>query len=379
MKLNVSFEALYKAAEKMGAEVVGIDLHLKHTELVPSDPGGLGLGKEIKLKDIEFIDGFPSHEGRQVMLYIKDHSYQDKIDKALKDGKEGNKYHVADCTTIVSYRKSSIKKFDHYVITTNLSGDFPIAGTNQNTREYKEGVTRLSVCRNCLNFLNYKNYKNNQSGVFNDFKLASFFSTYSSFFAYLPNRIAGSFQKEKYTDDWGDISGKYRANKQFYCEQCGVALSSHKNLLHVHHQNGNKYDNAPTNLIALCADCHRKEPFHEHLFVSHEDTVLINQLRRNQALLKTNDWQEVYAFADPSMHGLIAMCEKAAVPIPEVAYELIGGAGQIVAEFELAWPKRQQCVVIRSDDTEIAGQYQWTAWSMIQAVENFSEFKSYIY
>lgn len=377
MKLDISFDELFKAARKMGAKPVEFDLAIEHIEIDPVD-SELATGKEIELKDIEFIDGFPSYEGRQVLIYIKDHSYRDKIDQTLRDGKEGNKFHVADCSTIVSYRESSTKRFDRYVITTNLSGDFPIAGTNQYTGEYKEGSTQLCVCKNCLKFLNYKNYKNNPSSAFNHFKLAEFFSTYSSFFAYLPNRTATGSQKEAYTDDWGIVSGQYKADKQFCCEQCGVNLSSYKNLLHVHHKNGVKGDNTLENLIALCADCHRKEPYHEHLFIPQKDTALINHLRKSQALFKTNDWQEVYEFADPAMYGLIAMCEKAQTAIPAVAYELIGNNDQIVAEFELAWPRRKQCIVIRSNDAKSAKLYQWRAWSMIEAIENFSDFKDYI-
>jgi hypothetical protein len=218
MKLNVNFDSLFKAAKKMGAKPVEIELTLQHVAIDPVDIE-LASGKEIELKYIDFIDGFPSHKGRQVLLYIKDHSFRDKIDEAIEDGSKGNKYHVADCTTIKSYRENGKKRFDRYMIMTNLSGDFPIAGTNQYTSEYIEGNTRLCVCKNCLKFLNYKGYSTNRSSVFSGFNLEAFFSTYSSFFEYLPNRMSVSSAKEKYSDDWGIVAGNYKAGKQFKCEQ----------------------------------------------------------------------------------------------------------------------------------------------------------------
>jgi hypothetical protein len=144
----------------------------------------------------------------------------------------------------------------------------------------------------------------------------------------------------------------------------------------VHHENGVKGDNNKTNLIALCADCHRKEPYHEHLFVHKNDTTLINKLRRDQSLLKTDGWIEVYEFADPSMNGLLSMCQTTGLSIPSVAYELLGDFDEIIAELELAWPRSKQCVVISKDDSQVASEQGWKAWTMIEAIEKFSDFKN---
>jgi hypothetical protein len=172
MKLDINFEALYNAAKKMGAIPVEINLGPKEPIIYPPiDYIGLWEGKDVELKGIEFIDGFPTHKGLQVLLYIKDHSFRDKIEVALADGGKGNKYHVADCETIKNYRAHSRKRFDRYVITNNLSGDFPIAGTNQYTSLYIEGDTRLCVCKNCLKLLNYKGYSTNRNSVFSGFNL----------------------------------------------------------------------------------------------------------------------------------------------------------------------------------------------------------------
>ncbi|WPU32705.1 HNH endonuclease [Pseudoalteromonas piscicida] len=67
----------------------------------------------------------------------------------------------------------------------------------------------------------------------------------------------------------------------YTCEQCGVELSQYKRLLHTHHINGVKTDNSISNLRALCLDCHKKQPKHEHMHVTHNDQLIINQLRRD--------------------------------------------------------------------------------------------------
>jgi hypothetical protein len=312
------------------------------------------------------------------MLYIKEHSFKDKIDETIQDGSKGNKFHVSDCATIKSYRESGKKRFDRYVITTNLSGEFPVAGTNQLTGQYKEGNAKLCICKNCLSHLNYKGYSENRNSVFSGFNLEEFFSTYSSFFSYLPNRTSSSLVKETYSDDWGGIARNYKAGKQFKCEHCLVNLSEQRKLLHVHHKNGVKSDNLNSNLIALCADCHRKEPFHEHLFIPQKDTVLINKLRRVQSILITDKWSDVFAYADPSMLGFLKMCQKTGVPIPSVAHELLDNHNNVITRLELAWPSSKQCVVINKDDAAVAKDHGWNVWSMIEAIEKNYDFRNYI-
>jgi len=96
--------------------------------------------------------------------------------------------------------------------------------------------------------------------------------------------LLGDYPSE-YTLDWDSISKQYRKKQHYICQDCGVDLNSEKYLLHTHHLNRDKYDNREENLIALCANCHKKQPFHERrVSVSDSDLKKINLLRKQQGL-----------------------------------------------------------------------------------------------
>ena len=59
-------------------------------------------------------------------------------------------------------------------------------------------------------------------------------------------------------------SGDYRKSKGWKCEQCNKDCSHDTKNLHCHHI-GPKYDNNWESLKALCKDCHKLEPFHNHM------------------------------------------------------------------------------------------------------------------
>jgi len=107
-----------------------------------------------------------------------------------------------------------------------------------------EGEARLWVCQNCVWALNYQGAKQGSAkNVAKAFSIEEFFATYSSFFGHMPSRKAGNQGDERYTADWKQLADRYKADRGFRCEACGVDLNKHKKLLHVHHRNGVKGDN----------------------------------------------------------------------------------------------------------------------------------------
>lgn len=65
-----------------------------------------------------------------------------------------------------------------------------------------------------------------------------------------------------YTSDWGSVSNRYKRAKGWRCEHCGVYCGGpgDKPLLHVHHWDRNPQNNRESNLVALCIQCHSRQP-----------------------------------------------------------------------------------------------------------------------
>ncbi|TPH18640.1 HNH endonuclease [Litorilituus lipolyticus] len=353
----------------MGADLIEFEVSNKVIPIEPIDKQ-LGEGFEVNFEDIEFETGLASYQGRQVLLYIKDHSYNNKIYGVLEDGSKGNKFHVADCEMLDRMRKKG--RFDRYVVTNKLDGVFAVSGMDNRTSELIEGETKLNVCQYCLEAINYQKFASLNKGAprrtfVQGFQLADFFDTYSSFFKFMPTGVANN-SATGYSKDWDHISRKVREKFNYQCQQCGLDLSQHKRLLHVHHINGVKSDNSITNLTPLCCDCHRKQPHHQHMFIKHEETKAISQLRKTQGLNVKESWQDVYDLADPGMHGVIDLLEKYHVSLPEVGEEIKTNKQEVVAELELAWPLKKVGIAIDKPEAIAATKQGWKVYSMRHAL-----------
>ncbi|MFD1383511.1 HNH endonuclease [Rhodanobacter aciditrophus] len=374
MKLDVDFSLLEQAVVTMGAETVEIQLD---DEIIPIEPidKQLDEGIEVNFEDIDFVTGLASYQGRQVLLYIKDHSYGNKFHSALQEGAKGNKFHIADCKTLEKMRRNG--RFDRYVVTNKVDGIFKISGHDKRTNEQIEGEANLNVCQDCLENINYKKFASLSKGsarreFVDQFSLADFFDTYSSFFKFMPSGLAEKLTSG-YTKDWDQISRNIREKYNYQCQQCGLDLNFNKSLLHVHHVNGVKSDNREDNLRSLCCDCHRKQPNHNHMFVSHEQTQQINHLRQEQGITTKESWKSVYELADPGMHGVIDLLERYQVHFPEVGEELQDERGRVVAKLELAWPLRKVGVAVDKADAVAAAKLGWKVYSMRHALIQIDE------
>jgi hypothetical protein len=62
--------------------------------------------------------------------------------------------------------------------------------------------------------------------------------------------------KALYPKNWKEISDRLRFKRHNICEGCGQVGSKKGNPLTVHHVDYNPKNNAPTNLLLLCAKCH---------------------------------------------------------------------------------------------------------------------------
>ncbi|WP_194866729.1 HNH endonuclease [Pseudoalteromonas sp. PPB1] len=378
MKIEIDFSGLQAAAARMGApnKQIKLDSGLGRLNEIDSGLGeGLVLGDDLQLSEIDNTNNLLSYKGRQIMLYIPEQG--SLIEEVLRDGKiDGAKrLHVAECKTLENMRNQG--RFERYHVTNDISGRYPVLGHHHYRSDVVEGKADLGVCKNCLKILNYKGYSDHshleKSKIYLDFNLAEFFETYSSYFKHYPTqkKSIGS-----YTKDWEQVSVNYRQQQNYTCEQCGVALSDHKRLLHTHHINGVKIDNALNNLKALCVDCHTKQPNHDHMFVSHEDRLLINQLRREQHKFDCSEYSDVLQYADSALEGLLLKCQKYRLSTPELGICI--KHGNELVSIDLAWPRKKFAVVIEHSQQAPLRALGWNVWLASEGLANFYAMQKYI-
>lgn len=336
MKLNVNFDLLKKAVEKMGAEPIQFQTNSKFEHTKIDEILGTTSGQKININDIEVNQdggGLFEYQGRQVLLFIPNQF--NKLDDILNNPMKGNRFHVSDCSTLQEMKQKN--KYNKYAVTRNLSGKFQIYNykNESNTVDAK-----LHVCKNCLEKLNYKNYKNesfhNKTKIFEEFSIEEFFETYSTLFEYLPAIDTSKEPQNDYTKDWEDVSKDYRSSKNYICETCDTSFVHNKDLLHTHHKNGIKSDNNIQNLKAVCIDCHRKEINHKHVMMTYDQLQRIHILRRVQNKIQINSWEDVFKFSDISLHGYLELLKNDnKVKLPDVGYVLEVNNKKIA--LDLAW------------------------------------------
>ncbi|OJU93117.1 MAG: hypothetical protein BGO19_14925 [Acinetobacter sp. 38-8] len=99
------------------------------------------------------------------------------------------------------------------------------------------------------------------------FNIADFFKVYPKSFHINKHQDNIRTPLNIYSKDWRGISSSVREKSGWICEECHINLSAveHHCFLHVHHKNGQKYNNDRENLEVLCIRCHANEPNHQHL------------------------------------------------------------------------------------------------------------------
>lgn len=375
MKLTVDFSALHKAVAPLGEVVTNFTITSRSTEIESIGSHlikGLILGKDIQLDKIDGSDGVLNYDGHQVMLYIPDQG--EDIEAVLVDGKQGRRIHVAECSTLELMRNTG--RFKRYDVINRVDGLFPVFGSMHSYQEEIKGEAALGVCKNCLKILNYKGYGTQSYAVkemvFNHFSFEQFFEVYSSYFKSLPtnsNKVSSS-----YTADWPAISSKLRSDLNYTCEQCGVCLVNNSKLLHTHHINGNKADNGSDNLRVLCADCHKKQPHHGHIYVSNTDVLKINQLRREQHKFDVFDFNNLRECADTALDGLLQKCQSMSLPGAELGIGINNNSNMVA--IDLCWPRRKVAVLINMDNAKVLRSHGWNVFTAFDALNNFETFQA---
>jgi 5-methylcytosine-specific restriction endonuclease McrA len=119
-----------------------------------------------------------------------------------------------------------------------------------------------------------------------NFSLKRFFEGHDSYIPETITRYEDSTHIQDYSDDHAAVAATCKRDVNYTCQKCGVRCAGNRHLLHLHHQNGDKFDNYPSNLLVLCVECHSREPKHDHLRKQFRDEIdLISKLRKEQGIL----------------------------------------------------------------------------------------------
>ena len=297
MKLTIDFSGIEKARESIGAELAQVYLNKSVLsskdiiqietekgesvyEHVTKGPGGLlihsGTGEQITLHISE------PHCDKQSLNIVTDYiEERGRFDK--KASGKSPKFHIADCKTLEKKRDDD--SFHRYFITNKCDGYFKVRPKDFETKIWGNPINaRLAPCDNCLKLINYKKYQSlnwdEKQKVKLEFKLSDFFSENKSVFRDLSIHKSMDADDCPYTEDWPEISRRFRESKNWSCECCGCNASDHRELLHTHHIDGNKKNNRNTNLRALCIICHQKQPHHSGMPVKAEERLNVQKIRR---------------------------------------------------------------------------------------------------
>lgn len=219
-------------------------------------------GIEVNLNDV-FVDpkfNTLSYRGQVVLLYIRDQTNYMGYTSTYK-------FHLTNCSTI----NSSIEqgRFNRYVVSRNIDGKFAVSiRTSNGELESKE--VGLRVCKNCLYAINYLNYRSNshllRNTIYEKFSIEKFLSLHHTAHLHTPLRNSDDPSGDTYTSDFHIISSSIKKSLSYVCQDCKKSFTGNRShFLHVHHIDGVKSNNTPSNLRCVCIYCHTKYPRHQHL------------------------------------------------------------------------------------------------------------------
>lgn len=379
MAIRFDFSGLKAAADKMGKYEADFEIDIANEfEEIPMD---ITDGREVTPEDVEITPGgLISVFGQQAVLYIPDQG--SNLVEVLKDGvraKCGKRVHLADCSTIEHMKNSN--RYQRYVARNGLSQEFLVSGHDEHSRPVRDRLANLAVCQNCLVQLNYKDFRNidwnSKRKIIEQFAFDEFFARYSSYFKHKPQELLNKYAPNTYVDDWKEISRRVRRESGWCCSKCNVNLKDRKNLLHVHHENGNRNDNEPSNLKVLCIDCHSKAPMHESMFVSLEHRKYIQSLRIEQGLYKPtigsdsqNAWNEAFEQSDTAVYDLLLLRKRNGWQAPEVGGDVADRNGEIIySNAELIWEDRREVVDVVDQGREKLFTNGWRFLTVAEALE----------
>tara|TARA_Y100001980_G_C14509272_1_gene284778 strand:- start:17 stop:835 length:819 start_codon:yes stop_codon:yes gene_type:complete len=197
------------------------------------------------------------YKGQKVLLYIKQQRYylRDFIAPTYK-------FHIAYCSTL-DWMESENRFKSRYVVTQRIDGKFEVDIIDKSSGRYhfENKLYPLEICKNCLSVLQSK-YPEETIFQYSNFDINTFIKNYNTRHTKRPIHTPQTMPRDEYGLQWGKISKDVRKRAGYRCSKCQKDFSNNKQLLHVHHKDGVKWNHHTNNLKVLCFHCHKKEPGH---------------------------------------------------------------------------------------------------------------------
>ena len=223
---------------------------------------------EIRRGTMEFRDNgifvINPDTGDEQQVYVYKHDYW-----LYRYGNKIPRYHICKCSTICEFMERGA--FDGHYVRANTD---PVPVRSKETGEEEE-VSGMPLCQNCLS------------------KISEYGRITSTQFVECLRAANGIDETETpeevevdifgYTRDWEEISRRYREKHFYTCERCGLRINDFfdSTYIHCHHRDGNKLNNAESNLECLCIRCHSEvDDNHYRKLTSGANREILNEFNR---------------------------------------------------------------------------------------------------
>jgi hypothetical protein len=232
-----------------------------------ADPKSLQISRTLKESAIDVAanelvvadDDLLEYKGRKVLVYKPNQWSRYTNFNACTSG---YRFHLTYCTALKEMRQKG--RYEQYRATQRIDGRAPAyLADDPSVRK----LVHMELCSRCRQKLK-------ELGRYKEpFSYKAFFEQFSAAeLDAVPVREAAR-EVRSYTPDHAEVSKTYREAAGWCCQQCQVDLNTHRELLHLHHVNGEPDDNSHNNLRVLCVDCHAQQPGHEHMKATHATRI----------------------------------------------------------------------------------------------------------
>ncbi len=225
--------------------------------------------------------GLLTFAGRKVSVYIRDqHITRSRARYFAINHTSEYKFHLTRCFTIQNMEKNG-RYNSRYVYTNRKDGVFLVNQMRYGQVISKNIKIRLELCQNCWDNLRI-NGTTERLGVSSkdSFDISAYFKRFNIHIRDLPTHNPVSAPLNTYQDEQERLAKRLKKKYHYVCQQCKNTYDTHSSWLHLHHIDGQKSNNLPSNLTIYCLACHAEEPFHQHM-KSHKDYEKAKEFRES--------------------------------------------------------------------------------------------------